>query len=102
MIQPQPTPVPDGALVTEDSGALMVEAREVHKNYGPIEVLKGINLEVARGEVVCLIGPSGSGKSTLLRCVNHLERVDQGQLFVDGQLVGYRRQGDKLYELKPA
>ncbi|MEU1590723.1 amino acid ABC transporter ATP-binding protein [Micromonospora sp. NPDC005710] len=78
----------------------MVRAQAVTKRYGPIEVLKGIDLTVAAGEVSCLLGPSGSGKSTLLRCINHLERIDGGQLWVDGDLVGYRRSGDKLHELK--
>ncbi|WP_431943472.1 amino acid ABC transporter ATP-binding protein [Micromonospora marina] len=78
----------------------MVRAEGVTKRFGPVEVLKGIDLTVASGEVACLLGPSGSGKSTFLRCVNHLERIDGGQLSVDGELVGYRRQGDRLYELK--
>jgi polar amino acid transport system ATP-binding protein len=78
---------------------LMVEALGVHKSYGGVEVLKGVNLAVARGEVTCLIGPSGSGKSTLLRCINHLEKHDAGELRVDGELVGYESKGDKLYEL---
>ncbi|MBU8861678.1 amino acid ABC transporter ATP-binding protein [Micromonospora sp. WMMB482] len=78
----------------------MVSAEGVTKRFGPVEVLKGIDLTVAPGEVACLLGPSGSGKSTFLRCVNHLERIDGGQLSVDGELVGYRRQGDRLYELK--
>ncbi|MBC7307211.1 MAG: amino acid ABC transporter ATP-binding protein, partial [Dietzia sp.] len=64
--------------------------------------LKGISLEVAAGEVLCLVGPSGSGKSTFLRCINHLEKVDAGRLYVDGDLVGYREKGDKLYEISPA
>ncbi|MEU3556818.1 amino acid ABC transporter ATP-binding protein [Streptomyces fragilis] len=78
----------------------MVRAENVHKSYGHIEVLKGIDLEVSKGEVFCLIGPSGSGKSTFLRCINHLEKVNAGRLYVDGELVGYRQKGDKLYELK--
>jgi polar amino acid transport system ATP-binding protein len=77
----------------------MVEARGVHKSYAGVEVLKGVNLTVERGEVTCLIGPSGSGKSTLLRCMNHLEKIDAGELLVDGELVGYEARGDKLYEL---
>jgi len=77
----------------------MVEAIEVRKSFGRVPVLKGVSLSVARGEVMCIIGPSGSGKSTFLRCINHLEKIDSGQLRVDGELVGYRRQGDKLYEL---
>jgi polar amino acid transport system ATP-binding protein len=77
----------------------MVEARGVHKSYTGVEVLKGVNLTVERGEVTCLIGPSGSGKSTLLRCMNHLEKIDAGELLVDGELVGYEVRGNKLYEL---
>jgi len=80
--------------------APMVRAEEVHKSFGPLEVLKGITLEVAPGEVMCLLGPSGSGKSTFLRCINHLEQINAGRLYVDGELVGYRQSGDKLYELR--
>jgi polar amino acid transport system ATP-binding protein len=80
----------------------MVKAEAVHKRFGRNEVLKGIDLEVATGEVFCLIGPSGSGKSTFLRCINHLEKINAGRLYVDGDLVGYRQKGDKLYELKDA
>ena len=76
----------------------MVEALGVHKSYGGVEVLKGVDLTVTRGEVTCLIGPSGSGKSTLLRCINHLEKHDAGELLVDGELVGYQARGGKLYE----
>ena len=76
----------------------MVEARGVHKSYAGVEVLKGVDLTVVRGEVTCLIGPSGSGKSTLLRCINHLEKHDAGELRVDGDLVGYELRGAKLYE----
>jgi polar amino acid transport system ATP-binding protein len=78
----------------------MVKAEAVHKSYGPAHILKGIDLEVAPQEVFCLIGPSGSGKSTFLRCINHLEKISAGRLSVDGELVGYRQKGDKLYELK--
>jgi polar amino acid transport system ATP-binding protein len=78
----------------------MVKAENIHKSFGHVDVLKGIDLEVAPKEVFCLVGPSGSGKSTFLRCINHLEKVDAGQLYVDGQLVGYRQRGDKLYELR--
>jgi polar amino acid transport system ATP-binding protein len=77
----------------------MVLAESVHKRFGRLEVLKGINLAVQPREVMCVIGPSGSGKSTFLRCINHLEKIDGGKLWVDGQLVGYRQKGDKLYEL---
>ena len=78
----------------------MVQSQRVHKSFGRTEVLKGVDLEVAPKEVFCLVGPSGSGKSTFLRCINHLENVDAGSLYVDGQLVGYREQDGKLYELK--
>ena len=77
----------------------MVKAEAVHKSFGRLEVLRGIDLEVNPKEVMCIIGPSGSGKSTFLRCINHLEKIDAGRLSVDGELVGYRERGDKLYEL---
>src|SRR5437773_4727263 len=80
----------------------MVKAEAVHKRFGRLEVLKGVSLEVQPGEVVCMIGASGSGKSTFLRCINHLERIDAGRLWVDGRLVGYRQSGDKIYELRDA
>jgi polar amino acid transport system ATP-binding protein len=78
---------------------LMVDAQRVHKSFGANEVLKGIDFQVEPGQVVCLLGPSGSGKSTFLRCINHLEKINAGRLFVDGELVGYRQNGDKLHEL---
>ena len=78
----------------------MVEAVDVHKSFGRVEVLRGIDLTVQPGEVACIIGPSGSGKSTFLRCINHLERVDAGQMRVNGDLIGYREAGGKLYELR--
>ncbi len=78
----------------------MVRAEAVHKSFGRLEVLRGIDLEVNPKEVMCMIGPSGSGKSTFLRCINHLEKIDAGRLSVDGELVGYRQHGDKLYELQ--
>src|ERR1700737_1778110 len=80
----------------------MVKAEAVHKSFGRLEVLRGIDLEVYPKEVMCMIGPSGSGKSTFLRCINHLEKIDAGRLSVDGELVGYRQRGDKLYELPDA
>jgi polar amino acid transport system ATP-binding protein len=83
----------------DDAVQPLVVARGVRKTYGAAQVLKGIDLSVHRGEVVCIIGPSGSGKSTFLRCINHLERVDGGRLYVDGELVGYREHGHKVYEL---
>ncbi|HUQ39474.1 MAG TPA: amino acid ABC transporter ATP-binding protein [Acidimicrobiales bacterium] len=80
----------------------MVEARAVRKSFGRLEVLKGIDLTVERGQVMVIIGPSGSGKSTFLRCINHLEKIDGGRLLVDGELVGYRQEGELLYELREA
>ncbi len=77
----------------------MVKIRGVHKSYNGVAVLKGVNLDVQRGEVTCLIGPSGSGKSTLLRCINHLEKHDSGELRVDDELVGYEMRNGKLHEL---
>lgn len=81
--------------------ASMVVAEDVCKSFGALQVLRGISLEVGHGEVACLIGPSGSGKSTFLRCVNHLEKVNAGRLRVDGELIGYRERGNKLYEMSP-
>jgi polar amino acid transport system ATP-binding protein len=77
----------------------MVRAEAVHKFFGRLEVLRGISMEVGRGEVMCIIGPSGSGKSTFLRTINHLEKINRGRLWVDGELVGYRERGGKVYEL---
>ncbi|TSD98051.1 amino acid ABC transporter ATP-binding protein [Skermania sp. ID1734] len=79
----------------------MVQAEQVCKNFGALQVLKGITLQVERGQVLCLVGPSGSGKSTFLRCINHLEQVNAGRLYVDGELVGYAERNGKLYELHP-
>jgi polar amino acid transport system ATP-binding protein len=77
--------------------ALRVE--DVRKSYGHVEVLKGINMQVKPGEVACLVGPSGSGKSTFLRCINHLEKINSGRLYVHGDLVGYEEKKGRLYEL---
>lgn len=79
----------------------MVKAEEVCKSFGALHVLKGITLEVGRGEVLVMVGPSGSGKSTFLRCINHLEQVNAGRLYVDGELIGYRDKGTKLHEMSP-
>jgi polar amino acid transport system ATP-binding protein len=84
---------------TAPTTSVMVKAEQVHKSFGRIEVLRGIDLEVKPREVFCIIGPSGSGKSTFLRCINHLEKIDAGRLYVDGDLVGYRERGDKLHEM---
>ena len=77
----------------------MVRAESVHKSFGRNEVLRGIDIEVAPREVMCIIGPSGSGKSTFLRCINHLEKIDAGRLWVDGELGGYQERGGRLHEL---
>ncbi|PLA11544.1 amino acid ABC transporter ATP-binding protein [Corynebacterium riegelii] len=77
----------------------MVQAVDVWKSFGNLDVLKGIDLEVMPGTVTCIIGPSGSGKSTLLRCVNHLEKVTAGRLYVDAELIGYRERNGVLHEM---
>src|SRR5262245_58934424 len=76
----------------------MLKLVGIHKRFGDLEVLRGVDLEVARGEVVCVIGPSGSGKSTFLRCINHLEKIDSGRIEVNGRLIGYRERGGRLVE----
>ncbi|MEV7723506.1 amino acid ABC transporter ATP-binding protein [Streptomyces sp. NPDC087917] len=78
----------------------MVDVRGVHKSFGALEVLRGVDLQVRVGEVTVVLGPSGSGKSTLLRTINHLEKVDRGWIGVDGEIIGYRESRGKLYELK--
>lgn len=89
--------MPDQVL---DETAL-VRLRGVRKRFASLEVLKGIDMDVREGEVTCLLGPSGSGKSTLLRCINHLETINGGKIFVDDELVGYREKNGELYELHP-
>ncbi|MEU7074462.1 amino acid ABC transporter ATP-binding protein [Streptomyces narbonensis] len=88
------------ATTVTEADTAKVEIRSVHKNFGPLHVLRGIDLDVRAGEVTVVLGPSGSGKSTLLRTINHLEKVDSGTVSVDGTLVGYRRSGNKLHELR--
>ncbi len=83
------------------SNKLMVDARAIRKSFGSNEVLKGITLQVEQGQVLCLLGPSGSGKSTFLRCINHLETINGGRLYVDGELMGFREKNDAIYEMKP-
>ena len=80
---------------------LMLDARGVRKWFGANEVLKSISLTIPRGEVLSLLGPSGSGKSTFLRCINHLESIDGGRIYVDNELIGYKQRGDKIHEMKP-
>ncbi|MGV0327470.1 MULTISPECIES: amino acid ABC transporter ATP-binding protein [Corynebacterium] len=83
----------------KDTRQPMVQAQQIHKKFGSLQVLRGIDLEVQHGEVVCLLGPSGSGKSTFLRCINHLETIDAGRLYVDGDLIGYKERNGVLYEI---
>ncbi len=92
------TSSPAGATAPTD---VLVEVAGVHKSYSAKEVLKGIDLSVRQGQVVCLLGPSGSGKSTLLRCINHLETVNAGIIAVDGEIMGYENRGGTLVELPP-
>ena len=89
---------PTDALATDTTA--IIDARDVHKRFGSLEVLKGITLQVERGQVACLLGPSGSGKSTFLRCINHLEKIDAGMIRVAGRTVGYEERNGKLYELR--
>jgi polar amino acid transport system ATP-binding protein len=79
----------------------LVSIRGVRKTYGNHEVLRSVSLDVNAGDVTILLGPSGSGKSTLLRCINHLESIDGGRIMVDGELIGYRQHGSKIYEMHP-
>jgi polar amino acid transport system ATP-binding protein len=78
---------------------VVLRVSDVHKRFGPVEVLRGVNLTVERGEVMCIIGPSGSGKSTLLRSINHLEEIDRGRVELNGELIGYRQRGSKYVTL---
>ncbi|MGY4766921.1 amino acid ABC transporter ATP-binding protein [Kribbella sp. CWNU-51] len=78
----------------------MIDVKGVHKSFGDLDVLKGVDLDVAAGTVTVILGPSGSGKSTLLRSINHLEKVDRGLIRIDGELIGYQRRGNKLHELR--
>ena len=88
--------------MTAAVGEVLVSARKLRKHYGSLEVLRGVDLTVRRGEVVVLLGASGAGKSTLLRCVNHLEAADGGEIWVDGVPIGFRLDGGKLHELREA
>src|SRR5258708_5868564 len=81
-----------------ETGNPIVQAIDVHKSFGRTEVLRGIDLTARRGETVVLIGPSGSGKTTFLRCINHLEKIQRGRIYVGGQLIGYREENGRLIE----
>jgi polar amino acid transport system ATP-binding protein len=91
--------VPGFEALSDPAAPAMVRSERVRKRFGRLEVLRGIDLAVERGTVVCILGRSGSGKSTLLRCVNYLEKIDSGRLSVEGSLVGYRTKGARLYEM---
>jgi polar amino acid transport system ATP-binding protein len=80
----------------------MVAAADVRKSFGSLQALDGVSIEIPPGQVLCVVGPSGSGKSTFLRCINQLERIDSGAIWLDGELIGYRRVGDKLHQLTDA
>jgi polar amino acid transport system ATP-binding protein len=86
------------AAAARGAAAAVLRAVDVHKRFGRLDVLKGVDLEVRRGEVVCIIGPSGSGKSTFRRCINHLEKIDSGRIEVNGHLIGYRERNGELVE----
>jgi polar amino acid transport system ATP-binding protein len=77
---------------------VVMQAQDVHKSFGRLEVLKGVSLELTKGETVCIIGPSGGGKTTFIRCINHLEKIDSGRIVVNGHLIGYRERNGKLVE----
>lgn len=91
----------DATPVNENAGE-MVKGEQIVKRFGNLTVLNGVDLSVKRGQVVVIIGPSGSGKTTLLRCINHLEKIDSGRIYVDGELVGYRVKDGRLIEDKEA
>src|SRR5438034_9079731 len=76
----------------------MLRGQQIVKRFGNLTVLNGVDLSVKRGEVVVVIGPSGSGKTTLLRCINHLEKIDDGCIYIDGELMGYREKNGRLVE----
>src|SRR5487761_50432 len=80
------------------SETAMVDAQEVHKYFHQNEVLRGVSMQIRKGEVVVIIGPSGSGKTTFLRCINHLEKITKGRIYIEGELMGYREQDGKLVE----
>ncbi len=80
------------------NATMMVDAQEVHKYFHQNEVLRGVSVQIKKGEVVVIIGPSGSGKTTFLRCINHLEKINKGRIYIEGELIGYREEGGRLVE----
>ena len=94
-----PTPAPaKSAMPVAPGNNIVVKAEEIHKYFGRLHVLQGISMQVKKNEVVVIIGPSGSGKSTFLRCINHLEKINSGRMFVNGHLIGYLERNGKLVE----
>src|SRR6266852_2154217 len=87
---------------TNGSDKEMVRAEQIVKRFGNLTVLNGVDLSVKRGQVVVVIGPSGSGKTTMLRCLNHLEKIDSGRIYIDGELLGYREVNGRLLEDREA
>jgi len=87
-----------GAGMYGAGAEIVMHAEDVHKSFGRLHVLKGVSLEMTKGETVCIIGPSGSGKTTFIRCINHLEKIDSGRIEVNGHLIGYRQRGERLVE----
>jgi polar amino acid transport system ATP-binding protein len=87
-----------GGMGARNTLSIVVRAEDVRKRFGQLQVLRGVSLEVRKGETLCLIGPSGSGKTTLIRCINHLERIDSGRIEVNGHLIGYRERDGRLIE----
>src|SRR6476661_5145618 len=98
METPNASPAERARGARQSPGGPIVEARDVHKRFGRTEVLRGIDLVVQPGQTVVLIGPSGSGKTTFLRCINHLEKIQSGRIYVGGHLIGYREHNGKLVE----
>jgi ABC-type polar amino acid transport system ATPase subunit len=96
-----PQPSQPFTLEQQTSGQPMVKAEQVWKSFGRLDVLKGVDFVVQPQQTFVLLGPSGGGKSTLLRCINHLEKIDAGRLYVDGELMGYKERGSVLHEMKP-
>jgi polar amino acid transport system ATP-binding protein len=90
----QPAPVPQSQGPVVANGRSIVDARDVHKYFHNNQVLRGISMQVRKREVICIIGPSGSGKTTFLRCINHLEKINGGRIYIDGELIGYREKPD--------
>src|ERR1700744_4877185 len=85
-------------MMSSNGSELIVEAIDVEKSFGDVKVLKGVSLSVRRQEVVVIVGASGSGKTTFIRCINHLEKIQQGRIFVNGHLIGYREAKGRLVE----